>query len=171
SLSSDGDISIKSLSFRFPGDLRTTNSTSFLQSGLRHDRLVSMELSIQLRSWLHNEHGSSSETLTPSEIFSGDEFLRIFNATDYLTSSHELYAGFGIDFSASASHVSLSYDDREEFAKNMNAMDQSLLTNSDLSAGNNLDGEYEFLKALGLLEDVDEVKIDDDTNDEFGTGN
>jgi len=36
-------------------------------------------------------------------------------------------------------------------------MDQNLLTNSDLSAGNNLDGEYEFLKALGLIED--EVKI------------
>ncbi|CAI2190271.1 11886_t:CDS:2 [Funneliformis geosporum] len=50
-------------------------------------------------------------------------------------------------------------------------MDQSLLTNSDLSAGNNLDGEYEFLKALGLLEDVDKVKINNNTNDEFGTGN
>ena len=36
-------------------------------------------------------------------------------------------------------------------------MDQNLLTNSDLSTGNNLDGEYEFLKALGLIED--EVKI------------
>ena len=37
-------------------------------------------------------------------------------------------------------------------------MEQNLLTNSlDLSAGNNLDGEYEFLKALGLIED--EVKI------------
>lgn len=36
-------------------------------------------------------------------------------------------------------------------------MDRNLLINSDvnssLSAGNNLDGEYEFLKALGLLED------------------
>jgi len=50
-------------------------------------------------------------------------------------------------------------------------MDQNLLTNSDLSAGNNLDGEYEFLKALGLIEDDDEVKIgDDDANDEFGRG-
>ena len=64
-------------------------------------------------------------------------------------------------------------------------MDQNLLTTSDLSAGNNLDGEYEFLKALGLIEDDDEVKIgddevkigddevkigDDDANDEFGRG-
>ncbi|CAI2191534.1 5485_t:CDS:2, partial [Funneliformis geosporum] len=38
----------------------------------------------------------------------------------YLTSGHELYAGFGIDFSTSASHVSLSCDDQEEFTKNMN---------------------------------------------------
>ena len=36
-------------------------------------------------------------------------------------------------------------------------MDQNLLTNSDLNVDNNLDGEYEFLKALGLIED--EVKI------------
>ena len=51
-------------------------------------------------------------------------------------------------------------------------MEHNLLTNSlDLSAGNNLDGEYEFLKALGLIEDDDEVKIgDDDANDEFGRG-
>ena len=51
-------------------------------------------------------------------------------------------------------------------------MEHNLLTNSlDLSVGNNLDGEYEFLKALGLIEDDDEVKIgDDDANDEFGRG-
>ena len=50
-------------------------------------------------------------------------------------------------------------------------MDQNLLTNSDLSANNNLDGEYEFLKALGLLEDDDEVMIgDDDANDKFEMG-
>jgi hypothetical protein len=49
-------------------------------------------------------------------------------------------------------------------------MEQNLL-NSDLSVGNNLDGEYEFLKALGLIEDDTEVKIgDDDGNNEFGTG-
>jgi len=47
-------------------------------------------------------------------------------------------------------------------------MDQNLLTNSDLSVDNNLNGEYKFLKALRLIEDDDEIKIgDDDANDEF----
>ncbi|CAI2198180.1 1249_t:CDS:1, partial [Funneliformis geosporum] len=45
----DGDISIKSLSYRFPGDLRTANFTSFLQSGLGHDGLIFIDLSIQSR--------------------------------------------------------------------------------------------------------------------------
>ena len=46
-----------------------------------------------------------------------------------------------------------------------------MLLNSDLNVGNNLDGEYEFLKDLGLIEDGTEIKIgDDDANDEFGTG-
>ncbi|CAI2193557.1 3388_t:CDS:1, partial [Funneliformis geosporum] len=49
SSNSDEDISIKSLSFRFSGDLRTANSTSFLQLDLEYDRLVLMKLSIQLR--------------------------------------------------------------------------------------------------------------------------
>ncbi|CAI2197925.1 5852_t:CDS:1, partial [Funneliformis geosporum] len=45
----DRDIFIKSLSIRFLGNLRTANSTSFLQLGLGHNRLIFIELSIQSR--------------------------------------------------------------------------------------------------------------------------
>ena len=44
--------------------------------------VIGVFISYKKSSRLHNEHGSSSETLTPSAIFSRDEFFRIFNARD-----------------------------------------------------------------------------------------
>ena len=50
-------------------------------------------------------------------------------------------------------------------------MGQNLLIDSDLSVSKNLDGEYEFLKDLRLIEDDIEIKIgNNDANDEFGIG-
>ncbi|CAI2198368.1 17385_t:CDS:1, partial [Funneliformis geosporum] len=50
SLDNNGDISIESLSsFCFLGELITADSTLFLQLGLRHNGLVSIELLIQLQ--------------------------------------------------------------------------------------------------------------------------
>jgi len=44
-------------------------------------------------------------------------------------------------------------------------MEQNLLIDSDLSIGNNLDGEYKFLKALEDNAD-DEFGTNEDTNDD-----
>lgn len=38
-------------------------------------------ISYKKSSWLHNEHASSSGILTLLAIFSGEEFLRMFNAS------------------------------------------------------------------------------------------